>query len=138
TCALPILTHSLVSASNAVHVQVSPQPSAFLSGLAFLALAPTKFQISSHCKRRTRRLRTYLLWYPAQASARSRSRLVTVLRATPVMRDVERMLLPSTKAATTRVCCSLLSRFILTIMLEQCREVKGNLRNMRIILKVTN
>src|SRR5437667_80528 len=49
----------LGSASHAVHVHVSPQPSAFFSGVAFFAFAPTKFQISSHCKRRTRRLRTW-------------------------------------------------------------------------------
>ena len=52
------------------------------------------------------------------------SNFVTVLRATPVMREVERMLLPSTKAAKTRIRSALLSVFILSIMLEQTGSVK--------------
>lgn len=39
--------------------------------------------------------------------------------ATPVMRDVERMLLPSTSERTTAARRSVLGRFILTIMLER-------------------
>ena len=35
------------------------------------------------------------------------------------MREVERILLPSTSAATTLTCCSVHRRFILIIMLEK-------------------
>jgi len=41
-----------------------------------------------------------------------------VFFATPVMRTVARMLLPSTNAATTRIRSAVLSLFILTTMLK--------------------
>ena len=53
------------------------------------------------------------------AEPRSTSSLVTVFRATPVIQEVERMLFPSTRAETTRIRSSVLSLFILSIMLEQ-------------------
>ncbi len=49
---------------------------------------------------------------------------VTVFLATPVIRTVERMELPSTNAAMTWTRRAVLSLFILTIMLEQTRKVK--------------
>src|ERR1019366_1457968 len=58
------------------------------------------------------------------AVPRSTSNFVTVLRATPVMREVERRLLPSTKAATTWIRSLLLSVFIMSIMLERTNVVK--------------
>jgi hypothetical protein len=44
-----------------------------------------------------------------------------VFRATPVIREVERMELPSTSAATTRTRSPFVSVFILNIMLEQTK-----------------
>ncbi len=42
-----------------------------------------------------------------------------VFFATPVMRTVERMELPSTRAETTWTCCALLNLFILTLRLSE-------------------
>lgn len=47
-----------MSASSAIQVQTSPQPIASCSGVTFFLFAPTNCQISSHCRRRTRKLRT--------------------------------------------------------------------------------
>src|SRR5437016_6749573 len=87
---------SFVSASNPVHVQTSPHPSAFFSGRTFFAFAPTKHQISSACKRRTRTFRTCSLWNFAQAAPRSTRSFVTVLIETSARRLQERRLFPST------------------------------------------
>src|SRR3954467_8922739 len=58
--------------------------------------------------------------YSAHAVPRSTSNLVIVFFATPVMRTVARMLLPSTSAATTAARFSVLRTFaILTIMLDR-------------------
>jgi hypothetical protein len=48
---------NFVSASSAVHVQQSPQPSAFLSAVVFFSFEQTNDQISSHCTRFAERLR---------------------------------------------------------------------------------
>ncbi len=47
---------------------------------------------------------------------------MTVFFVTPVIRTVERMELPSTMAATTRVFCSIVSRFIYRSM---CLRIPG-------------
>src|ERR1700733_2282660 len=61
---------------------------------------------------------------------RSTRSLVTVFRATPVMREVERMLFPSTRAATTLTRSSFVSAFIMSIMLEQMEGVKKKMNKM--------
>ena len=73
-----------------------PSPFAFFSGVTFFAFAPTKHQISSHCKRRTRTFFTCSLWNFSQAAPRSTSSFVTVLMETSAMRLQERRLFPST------------------------------------------
>ena len=45
---------------NSCPFQTSPQPISFFSALTFLAFAPMYAHISSHCRRRTVRLRTFL------------------------------------------------------------------------------
>src|SRR6266540_1564704 len=65
------------------------------------------------------RLTMCALWYWEHAHPRSASSLSTVFFATPVMRTVERIELPSTRAAITRTRFSVLSLFILTIILER-------------------
>jgi hypothetical protein len=50
---------SFVSESSAVHVQQSPQPSAFLSAVVFFSFEPMNDQISSHCTRFAERLRNF-------------------------------------------------------------------------------
>jgi hypothetical protein len=50
---------NFVSASSAVHVQQSPQLSAFLSAVVFFSFEPTNDQISSHCTRFAERLRNF-------------------------------------------------------------------------------
>src|ERR1700686_5457134 len=117
-------TTSLVSASIPTHVQTSPQPISFFSGVTFLAFAPTYAHISSHWSRRTDTLRTCLSWKAMHAWPRSTRSFVTVFRATPVIREVERMLLPSTRAATTLTRSSCVSVFIMSIMLELIKMVK--------------
>jgi hypothetical protein len=67
-----------------------------------LSFAPQKAQISSHWTRWQRSPRTFTLWYARQAAPRSARSLSTVPLATPVMRQVERIEQPSTKAETTR------------------------------------
>src|SRR5882724_10909670 len=67
-----------------------PEPSAFFSDLMFLAFAATKHQISSHCRRRTRTLRTFLWWYSPHAAPRSTNSFVTVLIETSARRLVAR------------------------------------------------
>ena len=59
-----------------------------------------------------------------QAVPRSTNSFVMVFRATPVIREVERMLFPLTSAATTLTFSSFVSQFILSIMLEQTKSVK--------------
>src|SRR5947209_11762788 len=108
----------------AVHVQVSPHPSAFFSALVFFALEPTKLQISSHFKRRTFTLRTVRSWNSAQASPNSSSSLITAPLERPVIRQVDLMEFPSTKARTICVRSALLRLFIMTIMLERINCVK--------------
>ena len=49
-----------------------------------------------------------------------------VLRAIPVILDVKRMLLPSTKAAKTLIRASFASEFILSIMLE-CNSIMSSI-----------
>jgi len=53
-----------------------------------------------------------------QARPRSTKSFVTVFRAIPVIREVERMLFPSTRAAMTRTRSPFASVFIMSIMLE--------------------
>ena len=54
--------------------------------------------------------------------------------ATPVMRTVDRIKHPSTRAAMTRTRLSLVSRFILANMLERSRQVKENLHIFKVPL----
>ena len=69
-------------ASKPVQVHTSPQPSAFFSALTFLALAPTKHQISSASNRRTRKYRTRSSWNFSHAFPKSTRSFVTVFRET--------------------------------------------------------
>ena len=55
----------------------------------------------------------------------SRSNLTTVFLAAPVMRTVERIELPSISAPKTCTRFCIVSLFILTIMLDRSRNVKG-------------
>src|SRR5579862_3310059 len=126
-------TTSLVWASIPTHVQTSPHPISFFAALTFFALAPTYAHISSHCKRRTRTLRTFSSWNFMHAAPRSTKSLVTVLRATPVIREVERMLFPSTSADITLMRSLSVSVFILSIMLEQTKRVKHFVHLFRIL-----
>jgi hypothetical protein len=45
-----------------------------------------------------------------------------------VMRTVARMLLPSTRLATTRACPTMLSRLILTTMLERSMDMSTEIQ----------
>ena len=58
-----------------------------------------------------------------QVFMKSLGNFVIVFFATPVMRTVERMEQPSTKAEMTRTRSEVLKRFILTIMLERSCNV---------------
>ena len=106
---------SLVSASIATQVQVSPACGFFsrILGVTLACLAPTKDQISSHCTLWHGKLTSDLLRYSEQAALSSTKSLATVFLATPVMRTVARIELPSTNAETTWICLALSSLFIL-------------------------
>lgn len=71
---------SLLSASRATHVQVSPHPSAFLSAVVFFALEPAKLQISSHWIRLRERLTKTIDWWAEQAAPRSTRSFWIVVR----------------------------------------------------------
>src|ERR1700730_19413608 len=64
-------------------LQISPQPSAFFSGLTFFALAPTNSQTSSHCSRHTRTLPA-VLWQ-AEHTQSSASHFTILFFGTQVM-----------------------------------------------------
>ena len=63
-------------------------------------------------------------WYSLVAVPRSTSSLMTVFFATPVMRTVLRIELPSTNAATTWARRCAFSLFIRTIILDRSRLCK--------------
>ena len=87
---------SFVSASIAVHVQVSPAPAigAFIFA-TFFCFAAVNDQISSTWTRFALTLRTLASWYPAQKRPASTSSLLTVLMLTSASRETERIEAPS-------------------------------------------
>src|ERR1041384_4000143 len=102
---------SFVFWSIAIHVHASPQP-ALLSACRFFCLQPTKLQISSHwiCSHVspviTRSAKS------SHASPNSTKSRETVRLLMPVIRTGDRMLLPSTRHASTRQRSVLERRFI--------------------------
>src|SRR3984893_213539 len=94
---------SLLSASNAVQVQISPAPSGpALGGGTFLALAWTKLQISSHCTRWLFTPRTARSWNSAHAAPASCNSLSIVLKLTSTTRLIDRIDEPS--HSMDRIC----------------------------------
>ena len=81
----------------------------FFSAGTFFCFAPTNDQISSHWTRVTGRCGRSRRGTSAHAAPSSTSSLTIVFFATPVMRTVARMQLPSTRAATTAVRFALFS-----------------------------
>src|ERR1017187_2743617 len=93
---------SFDSASMATQGQALPTlPSSLRAAGIFLSFGQANDQISSHCTRLAGRLTRPLSIYSEHAAPSSTRILAIVLLATPVMRTVERIELPSTRAATT-------------------------------------
>src|ERR1700690_4633412 len=93
---------TFLSASMATQVHTSPQIRfSTIGGVTFFCLAPTKDQISSTWTRLQERFTRVLFMYSEQAAPSSTSSFAIVFLATPVMRTVARIELPSTSAATT-------------------------------------
>src|SRR6266542_3278166 len=74
------------------------------------------------------KLRSVVSWYSERAEPSSTSSLSIVFRATPVIRAVARIEFPFTKQRTTATCSSVLSLFILNIMLDSLETVKHNVQ----------
>jgi len=85
----------LLSASIAVHVQTSPHPAAFCSGVVRFSFAPQNAQISSHCTRLDFNSRTVSWWNAAQIKPASTSNFETVLIDTSASRETDRIDEPS-------------------------------------------
>src|SRR5580704_5314032 len=89
-------TMSFVSASKAVHVQVSPAPAiGFFIATTFFCLAAVKLQISSTWMRSAFTPRTFSSWKAAQISPASSRSFETVLIDTSYTREIDRMDDPS-------------------------------------------
>jgi len=92
-----------------------------LAGVTCLARKPP---ISSTWSRLQARFTMILSWYRSQGWPMSASNLTILLFGTPVVRTVALIEHPSTRATMTRPSLSLVSTFVLAIVLDRSRSVK--------------